>query len=159
MKRFQCPDCQTEYHEEPAECPVCLHTVEDGPLLDRFPEHANPRTPCDAANTGFAVYNNCSHFCLDVPDGYFTISTKLSDGRRVTFAFVPYEEKAPAQCLDIVYHDAQVQVPNGYRQIPAQNVITFAVGKRVTAPPNTTCTTLLLYDRVDTESPAAHRTV
>lgn len=60
-------------------------------------------------DAGFARFNQGQHLCVDIPDGHFTISVKTSEGRQITFAFVPYKEGKPARCIDI--HD------NGGKQI------------------------------------------
>jgi hypothetical protein len=153
MKRYRCPECRTEYQDEPAECPICLYSVgESGPMKELYnPANVDGSalavTKNNAIECGFAGYNNCTHLCVDVPDGFFTISARLSDGRRVTFAFTPYEENAPSQAVDILYHDPNTYVLNGERKVPVQNVILFDRGNKTMVPPTTTCTTLLLYDR------------
>ena len=60
--------------------------------------------PADQAEeNGFAKFNGGPHLCVEVPNGHFTISAKLSDGRQITFAFSPYEENGVAKCVDV--HD------------------------------------------------------
>lgn len=86
-------------------------------------------TPEEAVAAGFAEFNGCPHLCIDVPDGGFTISARTSDGKRVTFCFVPYRDDAPAGCVDVQYHDAPVpKVPNGRYQLPVMHSVGFAVG-------------------------------
>lgn len=51
------------------------------------------------------VFNdNAAHLFVDVPDGWATISCRQSDGRQVTFAFVPQGKGRPAQCVDVSLH-------------------------------------------------------
>ncbi len=51
------------------------------------------------------VFNdNAAHLFVDVPDGWATISCRQSDGRQVTFAFVPKGKGQPAQCVDVSLH-------------------------------------------------------
>jgi|TARA_R110000803_G_scaffold103620_1_gene171772 hypothetical protein len=49
----------------------------------------------------YALWNDCDHLCVDVPDGISTISCKLSDGRQITFGFTPYELNGIPKCIDI----------------------------------------------------------
>tara|TARA_R110002167_G_scaffold99086_1_gene260112 strand:- start:52 stop:741 length:690 start_codon:yes stop_codon:yes gene_type:complete len=49
----------------------------------------------------YALWNDCDHLCVDVPDGVSTISCKLSDGRQITFGFTPYETGGIPKCIDI----------------------------------------------------------
>jgi hypothetical protein len=55
---------------------------------------------------GYAHFNRVPHLCVDVPDGGFTITAKTSEGKRVTFSFMPYKIGGPPQTVDVVYHDA-----------------------------------------------------
>lgn len=59
----------------------------------------------DAVAIGFAGFNDVPHKPIDIPDGEFTITAKTSDGRRVTFCFLPDREHSPAGFVDIQYHD------------------------------------------------------
>lgn len=71
---------------------------------------------CDAGqaeNLGFATFNGVPHLCVDVPDGGFTISAKTTQGKRVTFAFMPYEDDGAPQCVDIQYHDSGTRHDQG----------------------------------------------
>lgn len=83
-----------------------------------------------AERKGFAVFNGGTHLCVDVPNGHYTVSCRLSNGKRVTFAFVPYREGGPADCVDI-HHKTGAPI-TGERQIdhgrPGQNVICFSGG-------------------------------
>lgn len=62
-------------------------------------------TRADAVAIGFAGFNDVPHKPIDIPDGEFTITAKTSDGRRVTFCFMPDRENSPAGFVDIQYHD------------------------------------------------------
>lgn len=152
MKRYECPSCHTRYHVEPAECPACMwvndgetfmidHAPEEDGILTQFPSI----TKVQAIKAGFAGYNNCPHLCVDVPDGFFTISARLSNGRRITFAFMPYDEGERPMAVDIIDHDSCETVTNGKRKIPVQKVILFDRGDKPQVPPIITCTTLCLH--------------
>lgn len=90
------------------------------PLTDR-----GPYTEEGAKAAGFAVFNGNSHLCIDVPDDWFTVSCRTSEGRRITFAFIPYKAGGPAQCVDIQYHDSPVLVDHNDEAMPAQSFIGF----------------------------------
>ncbi len=66
-------------------------------------------TEADARALGFAGFNNVPHTISEVPDGPFTISAKTSDGRRVTFCFMPYGD-GPARFVDIQFHNRGTSV-------------------------------------------------
>jgi hypothetical protein len=55
----------------------------------------------DAKKKGFATYNGCQHLCLEIPDGMTTISARTSEGKKITFSFLPYKTDGPPQCVDI----------------------------------------------------------
>ena len=78
-----------------------------------------------AKRRGFAVFNGGRHLCVDVPDGSFTLSCRTSEGRRITFAFLPYEENGPPQAVDIQYHDSPVLIEHDDTVLPAQSFIGF----------------------------------
>ncbi|MFW2854085.1 hypothetical protein ACM61V_19625 [Sphingomonas sp. TX0543] len=59
----------------------------------------------EAVALGFAGFNDVPHKPIDVPDGEYTITARTSDGRRVTFCFLPDRERSPAGFVDIQYHD------------------------------------------------------
>lgn len=84
-----------------------------------------------AAKRGFATFNRGTHLCVDVPDGHYTVSCRLSNGKRVTFAFIPYSENGPADCIDI--HHATGTPITGRDFINdgaiGQNVICFSGGR------------------------------
>lgn len=78
-----------------------------------------------AEKKGFAVFNRGTHLCVDVPNGHYTVSCRLSNGKRVTFSFVPYEDGAPAACVDIHHRSGDVWGQDWERQ----NVICFSGGR------------------------------
>lgn len=65
-----------------------------------------------AAAIGFAHFNDVPHKTIDIPDGGFTLTTKTSDGNRVTFYFGPYETGGPPAFIDIQYHDRGSTISN-----------------------------------------------
>jgi hypothetical protein len=84
-----------------------------------------------AEKRGFAVFNRGTHLCVDVPDGHYTVSCRLSNGKRVTFAFIPYTESGPADCIDI-HHKTGAPISGDERiedNTPRQNVICFSGGR------------------------------
>lgn len=85
-------------------------------------------TAQEAKEKGYAKFNGGPHLCVDIPDGHYTITTRLSNGKRVTFAFCPYEENKPARCVDIQMHDTEEYIKNGDAKCPVQEVIVFTVG-------------------------------
>ena len=99
-----------EYHDlnqwkiEP-EIAACQIPI--GYFLDEEPPKESPKIrtqvvkPGTAREIGFGSFNFGDHLCVDVPDGHSTISVKLSDGRQITFAFVPYQEGGVPKCVDI----------------------------------------------------------
>jgi len=66
----------------------------------------------EAVALGFAGFNDVPHKPIDVPDGEYTITARTSDGRRVTFCFLPDRERSPAGFVDIQYHDAGTKCAN-----------------------------------------------
>jgi hypothetical protein len=64
------------------------------PIADR-----GPYTAEGARAAGFAYFNGDDHLCVDVPDESFTVSCRTSEGRRITFAFLPYKENGPPQAV------------------------------------------------------------
>lgn len=80
---------------------------------------------------GYAKFNGGPHLCLDVPDGHYTISVRTSEGHLITFAFVPYKENGPAQCVDVQHHNTGVTKMNGDFPCPVQKVICFTPGNDV----------------------------
>ena len=84
-----------------------------------------PVTPSDAVAAGYAEFNYQPHLCIDVPDGGFTITTRTSEGKRVTFAFQPYKSGGAPQCVDITFHDNGTTRFNGNRELPTFDAILF----------------------------------
>ncbi len=78
-----------------------------GYFLDIEPPKESPKirsqrlSSANAESGGYALWNDCDHLCVDVPDGVSTISCRLSNGRTMTFGFVPYELNGVPQCVDI----------------------------------------------------------
>jgi hypothetical protein len=60
-----------------------------------------------------------------VPDGGFTITAKTTEGKRITFAFQPYKNGGPPQCVDIQYHDGEQGVTRNGDPWPVFDVIGF----------------------------------
>ena len=58
-----------------------------------------------AEKAGYAEFNVCPHLAVDIPNEGFTITAKTSEGRRITFSFLPYKNGGPPRCVDIQYHD------------------------------------------------------
>lgn len=56
----------------------------------------------DPEAAGFNKFNGGQHLCVEVPNENCTISCRLSDGTKVTFAFTQYRhgDHAPA-CVDV----------------------------------------------------------
>lgn len=86
-------------------------------------------TPEAAEAAGFAAFNGNPHLCVELPDGGFTITVKTTEGKRITFAFQPYETGGPPQCVDVCYHDDGATVMNGGEALPVFDAIHFAAGK------------------------------
>jgi hypothetical protein len=82
----------------------------------------------EARKHGFAGFNSGKHLLVNIPDGQFTVSCRLTNGKRVTFAFCPYELNGVPQCVDIQFHDSGQFVQNGDVQCPIQQVIAFTAG-------------------------------
>jgi hypothetical protein len=83
------------------------------------------RTHAGAMAHGFAAFNGGPHLCVDVPDDSFTVSCRTSEGRRITFAFLPYKENGAPQAVDIQYHDSPVLIEHSDTMLPAQSFIGF----------------------------------
>lgn len=83
----------------------------------------------DAKMAGYAAFNRGPHLCVDAPDGNFTITVRTSEGKKVTFAFCPYCDGGPAQCVDVMHHTSGATIPNGDADIPTQEIIAFSVGR------------------------------
>ena len=85
--------------------------------------HVHPHDKVEAE--GYATFNGFEHLCVDVPDGGFTISAKTSEGKRITFSFLPYKSGGPAQCVDICYHDGKRGTTANDAECPVFDVICF----------------------------------
>ena len=87
-------------------------------------------TAANAAKRGYGKFNNGPHLCIDVPDGMMTITCRTSAGEKVTFAFIPYQEGGPADCIDIYHHTSKVPAiaPNINNGATAMNVRVFSGG-------------------------------
>lgn len=71
------------------------------------------------------------HFNIDIPDGSYNISARTSSGKRITFAFVPYEKDGEGMCVDIVYHGRPEAYPartDGELNCPKQRTVLFGRG-------------------------------
>jgi len=79
----------------------------------------------EAEAAGYAQFNRVPHLAVDVPDGYLTITAKMSDGRRITFAFLPYREGAPPSCVDVVYHDSGTHRLVNDNPLPTFDAVVF----------------------------------
>lgn len=82
----------------------------------------------EAVNNNFAKFNGGPHLCVDVPNGHFTISARTKEGKQITFAFCPYEDNGPPQCVDIKHHTAAESVLNGTTECQIQRVICHSMG-------------------------------
>jgi hypothetical protein len=83
----------------------------------------------EARAEGFAQFNNGEHLVVNLPDGPRTISVRLSDGRQVTFAFIPYVEGGIPRCIDIKDHQGNGSfVKNGEAQVTAQTLHVWTCG-------------------------------
>jgi len=88
-------------------------------------------TGTDAESIGFAKFNRVPTLPIDIPDGGFTITTKTSEGRRVTFYFGPNRTGGPPRFIDVQYHDAGMTVPDGDgAPAPVFDMLTIAQGGR-----------------------------
>lgn len=83
----------------------------------------------EVKETKFAKFNSGEHLCVEVPDGHFTISARTSEGKQITFAFLPYKENGPAQCVDVEHHTSSKTVMNGNIELNVQKVICFTIGR------------------------------
>ena len=85
----------------------------------------------EAEIAGYAKFNGGQHLCVDVPDGFSTISCKLSNGQRVTFSFVPYVDDGVPDCVDIHTPDAPTTKTRDGRVMPQCRVIAFDSGRQL----------------------------
>jgi hypothetical protein len=116
------------------------------PLRKRDPKAIKAR--------GFAHFNHFPHLMVEVPDGGFTISAKTSSGKRVTFAFCPYEKGGEAGAVDVVYHDSGKTVNNMEEDLPIFKAINFGMGKWNAAPEDNTIVSVVLDDETYKEEKA-----
>ena len=81
----------------------------------------------EAERLGFSTYNSGPHLCVDVPDGFSTITCRMSNGEKVVFAFIPYRDGAVPNCVDIAHTTGKkVEVPeNDGRDLRRTNAIVF----------------------------------
>lgn len=100
----------------------------------------------------FAKFNGGPHLCVEVPDGHFTITARTSEGKKITFAFCPYQDNGPPQCVDVQHHTSPKSVLNGSIVCPVQKIICFTPGHNTfasnlndTIP--TTLVTVILKDK------------
>jgi hypothetical protein len=78
-----------------------------------------------AGEEGYAEFNGNPHLAVDIPDGGFTITAKTTEGKRITFAFLPYKTGGPAQAVDVCYHDGDKALNCNRKEVPVFNVIGF----------------------------------
>lgn len=83
----------------------------------------------EAVAQGYAKFNNGPHLCVDIPNGGFTISARTSEGKLITFAFCPYADNGPPQCVDVQCQTPERTVMNGDFVCPVQRVICFTTGR------------------------------
>ena len=77
---------------------------------------------------GYAKFNNVPHHLVDVPDGNSTITCRMSDGTKVTFAFLAYTTGGVPKCVDICeHHEEMMDFPGGRH--PEQKVVVFNGGR------------------------------
>ena len=81
-----------------------------------LPKRSPRDTPSSTATRTLAV---------DIPDGGFTITAKTSEGKRITFAFQPYTNGGPPQCVDVCYHDGDKALNCNSEMLPVFDVIGF----------------------------------
>lgn len=85
----------------------------------------------EAKAYGYAEFNGVPHLAVDVPDGDgFTITAKTSEGKRITFSFMPYRDGGPPQCVDIMYHDnGTIRLDRAAEKMPTFDVLLFGQTK------------------------------
>lgn len=88
-------------------------------------------TPDEAKKNGFGQFNSGTHICVDLPDGKHTISVRTSEGRLITFAFCPFGDNTPPQCVDIQHHTSGKTASNGASDFPVQQVTCWTPGQPV----------------------------
>lgn len=91
-----------------------------------LPTNTRMFATADAASAaGYAQFNGVPHLSVDVPDGGFTVTCKTSEGRRITFSFMPYRNAGPPQCVDVTYHDNGTCDRFGDKDLPTFDVLMF----------------------------------
>jgi hypothetical protein len=85
----------------------------------------------DEIPEGYARFNDGYHLCVDVPDGSSTISVRTSEGKQITFAFMPYSKDGAPQCVDIQHHHDGDHTMNGDTRCSHQDVRVFTPGGHV----------------------------
>jgi hypothetical protein len=88
-------------------------------------EHAL-ECPADRLPEGFARFNSGKHLCVDVPEGFYTITARDPRGRKITFAFLPSSAKGDGghHAVDVVTHDG----PKSEDGTPLQSLVCFGQG-------------------------------
>jgi len=86
-------------------------------------------SPAEATAQGFAEFNTCPHLCVNVPDSTFPISVKTSEGKRVTFSFLPYKTGGAPQCVDVCFHDNGTTSHRHGKDVPTFDVLAFGKGR------------------------------
>jgi hypothetical protein len=107
---------------QPKNFPGRIATVVEAPDFDNTRSADEQR---DFIPSDYAHFNHCDHLCVNVPDGGFTITTRDSQGKRMTLHFGVYEKGGAPQFVDIVYHDNGTTRDNGGRILPTFDAIGF----------------------------------
>lgn len=83
----------------------------------------------EAAENGFETFNQGPHLCVNVPDGWSTVSCKLSNGETITFAFCPYRKDGVPRCVDVhTTSGPTVEINGGRDTAPMQRILAFSGG-------------------------------
>ena len=114
------------------------------------------RSKAEAAQDGFATFNNCPHLCVEITEpGCSTITVKTPQGKLVTFGFMCIRsDEAHVECIDIQQHHTDgPQADCSGTKRPAQSVcirsgetgeVLYAIGKTTGGKPKATMTTISL---------------
>lgn len=98
-----------------------MSSITDLPVMSR----------ADAVSIGFAGYNDVPHKPIDVPDGAFTITARMTEGRRVSFCFMGKSYDGPARFVDIQFHDRGTRIANANNgHSPTFNAFAITSGGR-----------------------------